>query len=223
MSDPENTKEAGRPSPGAGEKGGHGRPDKGTFRVVDRRHHASPDGQSPGEHSRAAERESEQAPSTGSPEAHAADEILQLRARVDELARAYARALEDQKECRLRLTRENQRVLAIEKAEVARALIETVDDLDRSLQATDASPLTTGVRVIRDSIVKRLETMGVERMSLAGQPFDPNLSEAVGLVEVADPSLYGGVVEELAAGYRIGDRVVRPAKVRVGRAPPAAA
>jgi molecular chaperone GrpE len=188
---------------------------------VDRRHHAA-ESSAPTE-TVAPAGSAVDAPPSPEPPSGRDEEVAQLNARIDELARAYARSIEDQKEFRTRFARENERVLAGERIEVARALIETVDDLDRSLSAADASPLATGVRVIRDAIVKRLSTMGVERIALVGKPFDPNLSEAIGLVEVADPAMEDSVVEELAAGYRAGDRVVRPGKVRVGRAPTASA
>jgi molecular chaperone GrpE len=59
--------------------------------------------------------------------------------------------------------------------------------------------------------------MGAERLSLVGQPFDPRLAEAVDLVPVGEADRDQIVVSEERPGYRIGDRVLRPARVRVGR------
>ena len=197
-----------------------------TFKVVDRRHHAqaadaAKDAQaSEGEPSRHKNPDAERSAGTASaPTPDARDEEIQrLGARADELARAYAAALEDQKEFRGRMTRENERVLANERFEIARLLIESIDDVDRCLSAAgDGSPLTAGVRLIRDGMVRRLATLGVERLALVGTPFDPNMSEAVAVVEVDDPKQQDSVIDELVPGYKIGDRVVRPAKVRVGR------
>jgi molecular chaperone GrpE len=188
-----------------------------TIRVVDRRHHAN-----------AGPATDNPAPPTPSAPAEPVatdgqEEINRLRARVDELARAYSRNLEEQKEFRQRLTRENERVLLNERFEAARTLVETIDDLDRALSAANDSPLAQGVRAIRNGLIKRLASLGVDRISAVGGTFDPNTSEAVEMVEVSDPRQNDAVIDEIVAGYKMGDRVVRPAKVRVGRvAPPAA-
>ncbi len=198
-----------------------------TFRVIDRRHHAEPKGpeplvpSTPEPSGAAVEAEApvlhEVPPPPPATPAPADGEVQRLRTRVDELARAYSRTLEEQKEFRERLKRENERVLANERVEIARALLESVDDLDRCLAAADASALAEGVRLIRDSLLKRISSLGIERMSLAGQPFDPTLSEAVAMVDVGEAVEDGTVIDEVVAGYRMGERVVRPAKVRVGR------
>jgi molecular chaperone GrpE len=64
---------------------------------------------------------------------------------------------------------------------------------------------------------KRITELGAERLSVAGQPFDPRLAEAVDTVVVADAAQDGWVIQEIRPGYRIGERILRPARVRVGR------
>jgi molecular chaperone GrpE len=64
---------------------------------------------------------------------------------------------------------------------------------------------------------KRIADMGVTRLEVIGLPYDPRTAEAIDLVPVDDPSRDGVVVEEFRPGWRIGDRVLRPARVRVGR------
>ena len=63
----------------------------------------------------------------------------------------------------------------------------------------------------------RLKALGVEAIPVLDQPFDPNQSQAVGTVEMSDLSRDGVVVEEVLRGYRLGDQLLRPARVRVGR------
>jgi len=58
---------------------------------------------------------------------------------------------------------------------------------------------------------------GVERLDLEGAEFDPNVAEAVAVV-AADPALDGRIVRTVRPGYRLGERVIRPARVLVGRA-----
>ncbi len=145
--------------------------------------------------------------------------------RLDEIARAYSGLLADQKEFRQRLEREKERVLLGERGKVALGLLELGDELERALSAArqDEGPLAQGVRLIREGLLKRLSAMGIERMELVGKPYDPELAEAVDLVPVADKAQDDTVVAEAVPGYRLGERVLRPARVRVARymAPPA--
>jgi len=146
-------------------------------------------------------------------------------ARIDELTRAYAALVEEGKAFRLRLERERARVIEAERTSVAQALLEAADDLERALSATlgagEGGPalqsLLDGVRLSLAGLHQRIAGLGAERIPVTGQRFDPHLSEAVDAVTVSDPSQDGVVVQEVRAGWRIGDRVLRPARVRVGR------
>ncbi|HET6410718.1 MAG TPA: nucleotide exchange factor GrpE [Anaeromyxobacter sp.] len=163
----------------------------------------------------------------GAPE-EAKDEdgrLAALKARIDELSRAYASLVEDNRAFRQRLEREKERVVEAERAGVAQALLEAADDLERALSAVNSAEvrdlgmknLLKGVRLSLSALHKRIGELGAERIPVAGQPFDPRLAEAVDTVPIADASLDGFVVQEIRPGYRIGDRVLRPARVRVGR------
>jgi molecular chaperone GrpE len=142
-------------------------------------------------------------------------------ARIDELSRAYAALVEDNRAFRQRMEREKARVVEAERASVAQALLEASDDLERALSAVsgaDVEPqLLEGVRLSLAALQKRIAELGAERFAVAGQPFDPHLAEAVDTVAVADAAQDGVVVQEIRPGYRIGERVLRPARVRVGR------
>jgi molecular chaperone GrpE len=163
----------------------------------------------------------------GGPEADAREAQLAAQAkRIDELTRAYAALVEDNKSFRQRLDRERARVIEAERASVAQALLEAADDLERALAAVsgagEARPealrnLAEGVRLSLGALHRRISALGAERIQAAGQRFDPHLAEAIDTVAVADESLDGVVLQEVRAGYRIGDRVLRPARVRVGR------
>lgn len=145
--------------------------------------------------------------------------IAQQASRIDELTRGLAALVEEGKAARARLEREKARVLEAERAQVAQVLLEAVDDLERALGAAgDATgPLVDGVRLTLASLAKRVAELGAERIVVVGQRFDPRLAEAIDLVPVADAAQEDVVVQEVRAGYRIGDRVLRPARVRVGR------
>jgi molecular chaperone GrpE len=73
------------------------------------------------------------------------------------------------------------------------------------------------VQLIRDGLLRHVEQAGIARLPAVGTPFDPQRHEAVELVAVDDAALDGQVVTEIRAGYQQGDRVLRPARVAVGR------
>jgi molecular chaperone GrpE len=173
-----------------------------------------------------AEPEVPEAPQTAPPGAEARSsqeleglraELATTRARVNELARGLQDSVRDREAYKDRLARENERLRDVEKADNARLVIDAIDALDRSLKASDGSPLARGVRLIRDDLVRKLAAQGIERLQLAGAAFDPNQAEAMDTELVADPAADGKVVSELRAGYALNGRVVRPAQVRVGR------
>lgn len=139
--------------------------------------------------------------------------------RIDELSRAYAEVLNDRESFRKRLERERDRQLESARGDIAQALLEAIDDLHRALQSGthDAAALAEGVRLIADGLQRRTEAMGLTRVLAAGHAFDPVQHEAVDLVPVPDRDADGLVIEEVRSGWKSGERVVRPARVRVGR------
>jgi molecular chaperone GrpE len=146
-------------------------------------------------------------------------ELAQQAARIDELTRAYAALVDEGKAARARMEREKGRVLEAERAKVAQVLLEAVDELERALSAAGSAggPLVEGVRLTLAALMKKVGELGAERIPVVGQRFDPRLAEAVDVMPVADAAQDDVVVQEVRAGYRIGDRVLRPAQVRVGR------
>jgi molecular chaperone GrpE len=152
--------------------------------------------------------------------------LAEQTARIEELSRAYAALLDDNKAFRQRMEREKERVIEAERADVAQALLEAADDLERALAAVSrlgdgagdaVRGLVEGVRLSLGAIQKRIAASGAERIPVVGRPFDPRVAEAVDTVTVSSAEQDGLVVQEVRPGYRIGDRVLRPARVRVGR------
>jgi molecular chaperone GrpE len=108
-------------------------------------------------------------------------------------------------------------------ADLIRQLLPVLDDLERALRAVPAelvgSSWAAGIRLIDRALRAALERAGLERISAEGQPFDPQVHEAL-LQEDAPERTAGVVVRELRPGYRLGDRVLRPAQVSVARGGP---
>src|SRR5512133_3123825 len=151
--------------------------------------------------------------------------IAEQAARIDELSRAYAALVDDNRAFRPRLERERTRVVEAERANVAQALLEAADDLERALAAVSGAgdradalaSLVEGVRLSLGALQSRIAALGATRIPVEGLPFDPHVAEAIDTVAVADEAQDGLVLHEVRAGWRIGDRVLRPARVRVGR------
>ena len=148
------------------------------------------------------------------------DELAASRKRVDELARAYQALSQDREEFKQRLTRERERMMDVERGNVATTLLEAVDELDRSLSiggADASSPLAQGVKMIRDGLLSKLQQMGIERVKVVGLPYDPNTAEATDLEITTNPDEDQKVVAEARAGYQLKERIIRPARLKVAK------
>ncbi len=143
--------------------------------------------------------------------------------RIDELARAYADALNERESFRRRLERESERQIERARGDVAIVLLDAAEDLRRAVEAhtEDARALAEGVRMIADNFFKQLGQLGLERIEAVGKPFDPLFHEAVDLVPTEDASQDGVVLEEARMGWKMGERVLRATRVRVGKHVPA--
>ncbi|HVG61012.1 MAG TPA: nucleotide exchange factor GrpE [Hyalangium sp.] len=160
-------------------------------------------------------------PLEGDPERQRLEaELDASRRRVDELARAYQALNKDREEFKLRLTRERERMMDIERGNVAATVLEAIDELDRCLAMSGQeanSALGQGVKMIRDGMLAKLQASGIERLQVLGQPFDPNTAEAADMEITAQPDEDQRVVAEVRAGYRLKDRIIRPARVKVAK------
>lgn len=130
-------------------------------------------------------------------------------------------ALRDLEAAKGRVERDAKRVLEDTRRELVAKLLPLIDDLDRTIHAAsrngDAPAVVEGVRLVRSRLEGVLRGYGVERVDAKGQIFDPVRHDAVSVVQVMDPREHGRVLEQLEPGYRFGDRLLRPAKVVVGR------
>ncbi|MCC6993449.1 MAG: nucleotide exchange factor GrpE [Deltaproteobacteria bacterium] len=108
------------------------------------------------------------------------------------------------------------------------AVLPVIDNLERALEAADstatgaaAASISEGVRLVHKQLLSSLEKFDVKVLPAVGQPFDPNLHEAIQQIETAEQPA-GTVVKELQRGYGMGGKLLRPAMVAVAKAPPAA-
>ena len=125
-------------------------------------------------------------------------------------------------ETRQRLNRAADERTERSKAEFISSLLPTLDNLERAIDAAEAGgsmeQLITGVKQTAESFKTALGAAGVEPVGAQDELFDPELHEAVEIASV-EPEFDGKVMNEYTKGYRIGERLLRPARVVVGRAP----
>ena len=145
------------------------------------------------------------------------EQLQAAHTRVNELAHAVQAGERDRAEFKERLTRERERMVDVEKGKIAVTLLEAVDQLDLVVLSADESPLATGVKLIRDNILKQTEAMGIERVELEGRPYDPNFAEASDMEITFTPDDDGKIVKVLKAGYQLNGRVIRPGVVKVAK------
>jgi molecular chaperone GrpE len=145
-------------------------------------------------------------------------ELFEAESRRDEYLDDLRRARAEFENFRKRTMREGGLQRDAGKAELATSLLEVLDDLDRTLEAADASAdetLAKGVTLVADKLVRSLRAQGLEQVAETGVPFDPNVHEAVQQRSADEPRDEPVVAEVLRPGYRIGDRVLRAAMVVV--------
>jgi molecular chaperone GrpE len=139
----------------------------------------------------------------------------------DEYLDLAKRTKADFENFRKRMLAENQAALARGKSEVIREVVPALDDLERAIQAAGLDPagdsedgLAHGVLLVFRSLRDSLQRAGVESVDPKGDKFDPNLHEALSTV-AADGAESGTVVEVMQKGYRLGEQLIRPARVVV--------
>jgi molecular chaperone GrpE len=141
----------------------------------------------------------------------------------DEFKDKWLRGKADAQNQVRRLQADRDEAVRFAVAGLARSLLNVVDDLERTVQAAgesaEADSLTKGVRIVYDALLRVLGDHHVERIEAPGQPFDPQCHEAITQQPSADMPP-GMVLQEIQAGYRLHERVLRPARVIVSCEPP---
>ena len=145
-------------------------------------------------------------------------EILQAQVRSEH--EMYLRSLADFDNFRRRAERDVAGAVERGKRSLILSFIEIVDSFDRTLQQVGNAPpsLVEGLQAIHRNALGLLETQGVTPYSSVGEIFNPSLHEAVASVSTTQHAP-GVVVDELQRGYRAGDAIIRPARVRVSAQP----
>jgi molecular chaperone GrpE len=142
-----------------------------------------------------------------------------LAAELAQMEDRYKRALADLDNYRKRSARETERRIAESREAQLRDWLEAVDSVERALLMDLDNPVFEGLRGVLEQMEAILAREGVRRIGVAGEQFDPEQHEAVG-VRYTDEAPDRTVVDVARSGYALGDRVLRPAEVIVSRAEP---
>lgn len=148
------------------------------------------------------------------------EELAQTTAKANEYLEGWQRSMADFSNYKKRIEREQAQIQQMATANVIRRYLELFDDLERALKnrpkEAEAASWADGVELIYRKFLAYLESEGVQLIDVDGQYFDPNFHEAISHED--HPELASGqVIGVVQQGYRLGDRVLRPARVRVAR------
>ena len=148
----------------------------------------------------------------------ATEQERDLEAELAQMEDRWKRALADLDNYRKRTARDMERRIEESREAQLREWLEVVDSLERALFMQPEDPVVAGLRAVLEQMEAVLARQGVTRMGAAGEQFDPERHEAVGVrptTELPDRT----VADVARSGFMLGDRVLRPAEVVVARAP----
>jgi molecular chaperone GrpE len=149
--------------------------------------------------------------------------LAQAEKQTQDTLTKYREAAHEFEDARARMRKELAKEAERNRRDVLAGFLEVVDNLDRAIDAAHKAgtvatdPLLHGVQMVRQQFLSKLEGFGVKRIESEGLPFDPLLHEAVTTVPAPDAASDGRILGVVAQGYRIGDDVLRPALVAVGK------
>ncbi|MBT3704518.1 nucleotide exchange factor GrpE [Candidatus Peregrinibacteria bacterium] len=161
--------------------------------------------------------------SSANPPAQNDTELLKLKLKdaeqkLEQMTELGRRAIADMENMKRRVEEDRSRMALFANIELVRAILPVVDNFKRAQAHTPedlsdtAKEWLQGVTQTLNQLTQALEQAGVKEIEALGQQFDPNRHEAI----VQDKGPQNQVLEVLEPGYKIGDQVIRPAKVKVG-------
>ena len=142
----------------------------------------------------------------------------EMETKAEEYLDGWQRARAEFANYKKRVLRDHTEIHQSARGEVIKLYLDIADDLERALQEKpgdgDGEAWADGIEIIFQKLRTRLESEGIKPMNPLGEEFDPNIHEAL-MKEESDEYESGQIIEVMQEGYWIGDRVLRPALVRV--------
>jgi len=147
-------------------------------------------------------------------------ELAETQAKANEYLDGWQRSRAEFANYKKRIEREQAEIYQRTSGSIIKRYLDVLDDLDLALKNRpsqgDGQVWSNGIELIYRKLLTILENEGVVIMKVAGEPFDPNYHEAISM-EISDTVQSGHVSEVLKQGYLLGDKVLRPALVRVAQ------
>ena len=141
-------------------------------------------------------------------------QVAKLEKELDETKDLYQRMLAEYANYKRRTEQEKQQIGAFTKAELLGGLLTSLDNMEKAVAAPAGEEYKAGVDLVMRQFMEALHKLGLEEIPASGVPFDPNVHHAV-MREDADGVEADTVTEVYQKGYTVGDRVLRPAMVKV--------
>lgn len=146
-------------------------------------------------------------------------ELQKVKAERDALLDRLARAQAEFDNARKRAAKEQQDFRDFASVDTIKSLLPVIDSFERALQAkSEPSDFRAGIELIYKQLQDALAKLGVKPIAAKGEPFDPRVHEAIEMVETSDVPDHQ-VIEEWQRGYKLKERLLRPAMVKVAKNP----
>jgi molecular chaperone GrpE len=154
------------------------------------------------------------------PDPGLADVIAELRKERDTLQDRLLRQVAEFDNYRKRIDRERRESSEYAAADVLQDILPILDDFERALQvdAPGSEPYRQGLNIIHRALLELLRKRGVTAIDAVGADFDPHIHQSVASDVAAPGARDGEILEEFRRGFMLGDRLLRPAMVKVAKA-----
>jgi molecular chaperone GrpE len=145
-------------------------------------------------------------------------QLEEAESKVSEYKDGWMRSQAEFQNYRKRIERDNEMTYASMKGDIIKKVLPVLDDLERALQnrPSNSGAWVSGIELIQKKLVSILEAEGVQRIEAVGAAFDPNFHEAISHEPIVGVQS-GHVIAVVQNGYMLGERVIRPALVRVAQ------
>ena len=149
------------------------------------------------------------------------EDVKKLQSELQELKDKYLRQVAEFDNFRKRTARERLDYMQTAGREVIESLLEVLDDSERAEKqfnsSQDLEALRQGVSLVFNKFRNTLQSKGLKAMNSIGEPFDPEMHEAITEIPAASEEMKGKVVDVIEKGYYLNDKIIRYAKVVVGK------
>ncbi len=146
-------------------------------------------------------------------------EADQLKKQLAELNDKYLRLYSEFDNFRKRTMKEKSELIKTASEEVLKSVLPVIDDFERAIKANeaveDAKPIKEGINLIYNKLKHNVQSKGLVALDSLGQEFNADTMEAITHIPATDDTQKGKVVDEIEKGYKLGDKVIRYAKVVV--------